>query len=64
MFSCFVDQPSACKDLRNSTTNPGQQLSAAACEDKNEGMTLLQFSHGSKLIYWGYNYVSIEFFIT
>ena len=36
-FSCFVDQPSTCKDLKNSTTDPVKQLSASACEDKNEG---------------------------
>ena len=37
LFTCFVNQTSSCKDIVNSTTNPGIQLSAKACEDKNEG---------------------------
>ena len=39
LFSCYVKEPSTCKDLKvvNSTTNPGKQQSASACEDKNEG---------------------------
>ena len=30
--TCYVQQPSSCKDLRNSETNPGEQSSATACE--------------------------------
>ena len=29
--ACYVVQPSNCNDLVNSTTNPGEQLSAEAC---------------------------------
>ena len=36
-FSCFVVQPSACPDVIDSDSNNGRQLSAMACEDKNEG---------------------------
>ena len=51
-FSCFVDQPNACKDVRNSTTNPERQVSANACEDKNEGKTgILSPNELSKHIY-------------
>ena len=36
-FSCFVDASSTCIDLMESQSTPGKQLSATACEDKNEG---------------------------
>ena len=36
-LSCFVIQPSSCKDLLNSTTIPKKQLSAEACKDENKG---------------------------
>ena len=39
-FSCFVAKPSACPDVIDSDSNNGRQLSAMACEDKNEGKIL------------------------
>ena len=30
-FACYVIQPSNCNDLKNSSTNPGEKLSAEAC---------------------------------
>ena len=38
-FSCAVNIPSLCTDLIS--VSPTLQLSAAACEDKNEGMLIL-----------------------
>ena len=32
-YSCYVNQPSNCSDLYNSTTNPEMQLSGEACKD-------------------------------
>ena len=42
-FSCFVNEPSGCTDVKNSTTNPEKQLSAEACEEKNKGNIRLHF---------------------
>ena len=53
-FSCFVSQPSNCTDLKNSPTNPGKQISAAACEDENEGKIALLVTKNIDLfvLYW------------
>ena len=40
-FTCYVDSSSNCKDIINSTSHPNMQVSAEACEDKNESMILL-----------------------
>ena len=31
---CYVDQPSGCRDLVHSKTNPGMKMSAEACDEK------------------------------
>lgn len=49
LYSCFVNQPSSCNDLVNSTTYPGKQLSAEPCEDENEGDMLLDYFNYSHL---------------
>lgn len=36
-FSCFVNYPSSCIDLQEFPESKGKQISAVACEDKNEG---------------------------
>ena len=38
-FSCYVKEPSTCKDLKivSGSIIHGKQRSASACEDKNEG---------------------------
>ena len=41
-FTCFVGVLTGCRDVNNSTTNPGKQLSAVACEHKNKGNISLQ----------------------
>ena len=30
--TCYVEQPSACKDLQNSSSDSGEQFSAKACD--------------------------------
>ena len=46
-FSCFVNESAGCRDVKNSTTNPEKQLSAEACEDKNEGNITLHLACNS-----------------
>ena len=36
-FSCYVNHPSSCVDLQEIPDTNGMQVSAVACEDKNEG---------------------------
>ena len=31
-FSCYVNEPSTCEDVRNSSTDPGLRFSFEACE--------------------------------
>ena len=33
--TCYVERPSNCVDLKNSTTNPGEQYSSVACKQGN-----------------------------
>ena len=37
---CYVNQPSNCKDLYTSETNPGTKVSADACETGNHYLHL------------------------
>ena len=34
LVACFVQVPSTCKDLINSTAYPGKQISVLACEER------------------------------
>ena len=43
LFTCYVSASSLCKDLRNSTLHPDKQISAEACEDKNESMRSIMY---------------------
>ena len=36
-FSCYVNQPSSCIDVYTKPNANEKQLSAVACEDKNQG---------------------------
>ena len=58
-FSCFVHESAGCRDVKNSTTNPEKQLSAEACEDKNESNITLNKLSTSHLYFEYYNIIHI-----
>ena len=52
-FSCYVNQPSSCIDVYTTPNMNAKELSAVACEDKNQGTIILYknlFGYG-KLYY-------------
>lgn len=42
LYTCYVNGTSLCSDMIKSTLHPEMQLSAEACEDKNERMLLMK----------------------
>ena len=47
-FTCYVHLPSNCSDLKSSTTNPGEKLSAEACFKKGIPLTIAHVSMNEK----------------
>ena len=47
---CYVNQPSNCKDLYTSATNPGSKVSAEACETGKHSLSVIKNSFSVKVI--------------